>query len=84
MNWLDSDYPYGPGQYGGTDPSNDIKVYVNSPTDVKIHYGGGQTEPYENHDHDFHDLSLFNNDIKIWYQYHKVFKYNNYLNKIYL
>ncbi|HRI85576.1 MAG TPA: T9SS type A sorting domain-containing protein [Ignavibacteria bacterium] len=71
INWLDSDYPYGPGQYGGIDPSNDIKVYVNSPTDVKVHYGGGQTEPYVNFDHDFHDLSLFNNDIKIWYQYHK-------------
>lgn len=69
MDWSDSDYPTVYHTINGFQV--DTKVYVLDTNDVKIHHGGGNTEPYENNAYDFHDLSLFNNEIKIWYQYHK-------------
>ena len=62
MDWSDSDYyrEY-PNGFNA-----DIQVFVFNLNNIKIHYDGSNfPDPT-----DYHDLSLFNNEIKIWRQYH--------------
>lgn len=71
IDWSDSGYP---NEY--TSPPEldaDIKVYVldSHPDSVRFHFGGGNTEPFENYRYDFHTLATLENRIEVWKQYHK-------------